>query len=206
MPAGRDTLNYVFVFGSDVSPAPEANKAEWIRGRLGSFGTVGGLVPNMYDRCSRVAPAPFTEGDWWEEQRAVVAAIARTAARHTSTPEQAWFAIWTGHSSAYDDPAIHPQLAQVGTFDLPHRSYYLLSGPVTSASSIDEPGGRGMSSSFRPPDLWWPEDRAWFVATDVDFWSNFVGGSVELAEALAEAVPTSAHEVTLDDRLPDDED
>lgn len=194
----------MFVFGGDVSPAPEASGADWIHGHLGSFGTVAGLVPNMYDRYTRVAPAPFTEGDWWEEQRKVVAAIARTAARHTTTPERACFAIWTGHG--YDDPATHPELAQVPTFELPNRSYYLLSGPVTSASRIEEPGGRGMSSSFRPPDLWWPEDRAWFVGTDVDFWSNFAAGSAELAVDLAKAVPTSTDEVTIDDRLPDDED
>ena len=34
------------------------------------------------------------------------------------------------------------------------------------------------------PSFWWPADRAWFVSTDIDISSTYVGGSAELAERL----------------------
>jgi hypothetical protein len=34
------------------------------------------------------------------------------------------------------------------------------------------------------PNLWWPDDRAWFVATEIDFDSTFVGGDDRLIGAL----------------------
>jgi hypothetical protein len=34
------------------------------------------------------------------------------------------------------------------------------------------------------PNLWWPDDRAWVVATEVDFAWTYVGGTRDLAEAV----------------------
>jgi hypothetical protein len=34
------------------------------------------------------------------------------------------------------------------------------------------------------PNLWWPDDRAWFVATEIDFDSTFVGGDDPLIAVL----------------------
>ena len=69
----------------------------------------------------------------------------------------------------------------------PFRRYVLLCGPVAAASLLDEPGPPG---SFQRPDLWWPDDRRWFVATDTDFWSLYVGGDEALIDELAASVPT----------------
>lgn len=46
------------------------------------------------------------------------------------------------------------------------------------------------------PNVWWPEDRAWCVATDIDLYDTYVGGSVECVQAVLdhpdlEALPTS---------------
>ncbi len=51
------------------------------------------------------------------------------------------------------------------------------------------------------PNLWWPEDRAWLVSTEVDGLSSYIGGASNLIEMLLmsetiEAVPSS-----LDSRL-----
>jgi hypothetical protein len=32
------------------------------------------------------------------------------------------------------------------------------------------------------PTLWWPDDRAWFVATDIDYPWTYIGGSTELID------------------------
>jgi hypothetical protein len=193
------------VFGDAVSAPSNADAADWLRPtRLGAWGTVGCLVPNQFESYLRVDGAPPNIVDWWERQRQLIAAVARVAAGHTTTPEQCWFGIWDGHGFD-DDDEVRAELRKVPTFDLPHRSYYLLQGDVIAASAIEEPGGRGLSSSYRQPDLWWPQDRAWFIATDVDFWPTFIGGDAQMVHAIAAAVPAGTELASLEDQLPDDE-
>ena len=45
-----------------------------------------------------------------------------------------------------------------------------------------------------PPNIWWPANRAWFVATDIDLDSTYIGAGQECTDALfrypaLEAVP-----------------
>jgi hypothetical protein len=141
---------------------------------------------------------PATESDdWWEQQRAVVRSLALAATRHTTTPQACWYGIWTGHG--YDEGSLGIEHAQ---FHLPFRSYYLLRGDVEAATAIEWPGGRGGGSAWMQPDLWWPDDHSWFIATDVDVWSTYVGCSTELADEIAAAVPTATERVALGDHLP----
>ena len=51
---------------------------------------------------------------------------------------------------------------------------------------------------WRNPDLFWPEDRRWFVATDVDFWSLYVGGQNSFIRELADSVTTPTEIVGYD--------
>jgi hypothetical protein len=77
-------------------------------------------------------------------------------------------------------------LAHVPRSELWSRAYYLLAGAVDAASGITAPGGQPLPQM---PDLWWPKDRAWFVATDTDFDWTVVGGSERLASDLLQALP-----------------
>lgn len=62
------------------------------------------------------------------------------------------------------------------------------------------PVGGVAESMYEPPlwqsaNLWWPEDRAWCVATEIDFSWTYVGGSGVCIQALIaaqqlEAMPT----------------
>ncbi len=36
----------------------------------------------------------------------------------------------------------------------------------------------------QPPNIWWPADRAWFVATTIDLDSTYIGASQECIDAL----------------------
>lgn len=81
---------------------------------------------------------------------------------------------------------IGPSLAEVPRFDLPDRTYYLLQGPLRALA-----GSRYPDDEVRKnPDLFWPDDYSWFAATDVDFWSLYVGGSTELTNELSRRVNT----------------
>ena len=59
------------------------------------------------------------------------------------------------------------------------RRYILYMGPLSCVTSFFA----GVWSDS--PNLWWPEDRQWFVATDIDLDSTYVGGSEALIEALS---------------------
>ncbi len=34
------------------------------------------------------------------------------------------------------------------------------------------------------PNLWWPDDGAWFVATEIDFVSTYLAGGTEAIQAV----------------------
>ena len=88
------------IFGDQVQVAETTDSAAWIdAARQGTWGTLGALVPNHYESYLRVRGAASAIVDWWEAQRAVIAAIAQVAARHTTTPERAWFGIWKATAS-----------------------------------------------------------------------------------------------------------
>ena len=92
--------------------------------------------------------------------------------RHTATPDDCWFGVWDGHGNP---TAEAPALA------LPRGAAWLVRGPVelAGANLAEEP-------SEQSANLWWPDDRAWYVATDGDLVSTYVGaGAACIAELLA---------------------
>jgi hypothetical protein len=91
----------------------------------------------------------------------------------TTTPGQCWFCIWEGFG-------FHENLSG-GRVRLPSRDYMLYTGRIELALMSLEPLFDGDSSS---PNLWWPEDRAWIVVTEIDFAWTYVGGSGRLIERL----------------------
>ena len=82
--------------------------------------------------------------------------------RHTATPEDCWFGVGTGGGWAADAP----------TLALPDREHWLIRGPLDLAAANLAP-----EPSEQSAHLWWPADRAWYVATDIDLMSTYVGGS-----------------------------
>jgi hypothetical protein len=71
---------------------------------------------------------------------------------------------------------------------LPGRSLALHRGPIEAAAAFCRP------PAFQSPSLWWPADRAWCVASDIDLPSTHLGGTRALVEEVLrdgrlEAVP-----------------
>jgi hypothetical protein len=120
------------------------------------------------------------------------AALAELLRPHTSTPEQCWFGIWDGYgwesihrltsheegSTVLPDPI--PAPVRYGPrVRLPNRDYLLYSGSVESAME-----SVALADMGQTPNLWWPEDRSWFVASEIDLAWSYVGGSHTLIEML----------------------
>ena len=218
------------IFGESVEAARSGAPAAWVRGACrGADFTVGSLVPNGYSSVLRVQ-APASGEQFWSSYRDLFATIVSVGTRHTSSVDRAWFAIWEGHgfdtstrhiawTGPVDDAtsewleherarmrqendrrnaAIRSELGSVPRFAMPHRTYYLVTGPASAATELRNPAS---IEGWQRPDLFWPDDRAWFVATDVDFWVLYVGGHDEFITELARTAPTPTELVGLDHLL-----
>lgn len=90
---------------------------------------------------------------------------------HTSTPELCWFAVWDGWGVLDKDALFHQGGAQ---FEVPAREYHLLHGPIETFAAGVLPS-RDFPYGYRSPNLFWPDDRAWCVACEIDFTTTYIG-------------------------------
>jgi hypothetical protein len=121
----------------------------------------------------------------------------------TSTPDDCWFCLWdgfgyvTGAIAALTAFKQGPPPAQarrprrwqlrmpfpkaIGNLPdrkrvrLPNRDYLLFHEPVAKAEGWED-----------GPNLWWPDDHSWCVASEIDHPYSYVGGSHELIDAILE--------------------
>jgi hypothetical protein len=133
-------------------------------------------------------------------------------AAHTTTQDQCWFCLWEGQGYLHPG-GVAPLIAIAAKGPKPlqwlrlraarrrlqrrkpprisgrrvtpnqARSYLLFSGSLSDAAGWED-----------GPNLWWPEDRAWCVASEIDHCYSYVGGSTDLINELLvhpalEAVP-----------------
>jgi hypothetical protein len=103
-----------------------------------------------------------------------LAALVAILSGFTTSGDDCWMGIWEGYGpiAGLDVDDDHYPLVETA-----NRSYHLLHGPVEEARDAHDDMGRG-------PNLLWPSDRAWCVATDIDMDSTLVGGSAELVAQL----------------------
>lgn len=105
--------------------------------------------------------------------RLTAAALVDVLTTATTVPDDVFVAVWVGWGDVSAQQ--FPQAAHLYTQS---RGHFLLRGPLAgvltsvSASGLDQPTA----------GLWWPADRAWFVATEVDFPWTFVAGDESLID------------------------
>ncbi len=126
----------------------------------------------------------------------------------TGTPESVYFGMSTIHGGVIEEWPDAPQHEQT------HRQWVILKGPLAVIDRIELSSRHGFSFVFYPkgqepppdhepferfhresPSLIWPEDRAWFVASEVDFDSTLIGGSRALIDALLASPDLEVFEV-----------
>lgn len=126
----------------------------------------------------------------------IFAVLCEVLATYTGSAGRCWFCLWDGYgwvagSSSTDTldggarvpPAFERAVIEGPRVRLPEREYLLFEGPLDAASEM---GWRldGRLVSPQSPNIFWPDDRAWCVATEIDLDSTFVGGPVALIHAL----------------------
>jgi hypothetical protein len=153
-----------------------------------------------------------------------VHALAGLLSKHTATPNSCWFCLWEGQGYLNEGGIIElrfyrdslagrwarwrhehvdvkfsrPKLQRIPAKRVipnPQRSYMLFSGPITKAAGWQD-----------GPNIWWPDDRAWCVASEIDLAYTFVGGSSELIEEILEHPALEALPSTVGDRITYDSD
>lgn len=128
------------------------------------------------------------------------AVLVELLAAHTGAGRRLWFCLWDGYG--WDDgvatTAMRGDVPTAGALPagaaglpdpipdwvrsgprvrLPARDYLLSTGSFGGAPAFIHSGGRA-------PNLWWPEDRSWCVASEIDLPWTYVAGSISLVDAV----------------------
>jgi hypothetical protein len=111
----------------------------------------------------------------------------------TSTPDRCWFCVWEGYGDL-DDQGVR-DLVRV-----PNRAFLLAHGSLDRAIDSFAPW-RDQSAN-----LWWPDDRAWVVASEIDFAWTYVAASAPVVDALVDDTRIEALEARVTDRFTYDSD
>ncbi|HJU37715.1 MAG TPA: hypothetical protein VJ716_09905 [Gaiellaceae bacterium] len=183
VPAGFDT--YVRVFHPGQQNGRRLRWAEIAaqHGRVAHAGMqLGALVGDV--RVEDSVHEEFFERVPGELPLDLAAELARTLERHTDAPTRCWFAVWYGWHASLPD-----LVRSAPTFALPKREYHLLAGPVAAGA---EPVG---TSWPQTANLWWPDDHAWCVATEIYAKSTYVGCSRACADELLAQEELEAYEI-----------
>lgn len=126
----------------------------------------------------QAGPAPFiARPEDGALPRPSLAALVGTLAVYTATPESCFVGVWEGRGW------LHSELVETARLELPERAHLIFEGLLVAVLDLGwlAPGGPFMHEA---PSVMWPADRAWFVSTDVDLDSTYVGGSTALVNAL----------------------
>ena len=109
---------------------------------------------------------------------------------HTSTPSLCWYGVWDGYSY------LREACRNASRISLNGRRYYLLRGalPLSPASLCTGP-------FFQWANIFWPDDRAWCVASEVDFRSTYIAASVGAIVDLLARFPGEVFRVDPNERV-----
>jgi hypothetical protein len=139
-------------------------------------------------------PAPFVaDPDTGGLPRGQLHALLRVLERYTTTSDQCFIGCWEGYG--WPDASAWVSAPRL---ELDQRAFLVREGPI---GLVDEVGRRSPEGHFfvEPPTIVWPADRAWFVASDPDLDSTYVGGSAALIAELLECAELEAWAVAPDD-------
>jgi hypothetical protein len=178
-PAGRETEHGL----ESVRWSAVASSTGATAHPLMQFGRIGKLPHHAFPTWGM----PPSEGTLPAAEGERLVAILRT---FTSTPDRCYLALWEG----FGVPELQafrnrPRLS------LLHRAYFLFLGPIDAVPSLS------VGTFRQPPNLWWPEDRAWCVATDIDLSETYLAGSEACIQQVVADADLEAFRVPIEARI-----
>ncbi len=152
----------------------------------------------QFERIAGLGTDPNEQPEWGrrpevgDELTGLREPLVRVMAELTTTPEVCWICLWEGFGGL----DLIPDFEDLPRVSAPGRKYLLFRGPIKVMTAGTDDPDVGWPDY---PQLWWPDDRAWCVATDIDLDSTYVGASAEgaarlLAEPDLEVVPAGIYD------------
>lgn len=184
-------------------PAEQYDAAERSRSKV-SWATVASwngkvIHPQMeFSSIANLDPLRYDDPSWGD--RPDDGALPEDECRHllgvlrefTTTPESCYSGIWHGYGRLNN-----PFHLKRPTLEIPgaDRKYFIFRGPMDGVMSFYK------WTWYQSPNLWWLEDRAWFVTTEIDFNNTFVGGSAACIERVLAHPELEALPIAIDARV-----
>jgi hypothetical protein len=112
--------------------------------------------------------------------------LIETLRTHTQTPDRCWFAIWEGWAD------LTSYWRDAPTFSIPGRTLHLLEGTTTDVFV----NLGSIPWRYRSANMWWPDDRAWCVSSEIDFSWTYVGGSRDCVAEIVSDPSLEAYALT----------
>lgn len=162
-----------------LHPALSGLNEEPMRWRAVASKTGRVVHPLMqFERIAGIPDGPQSNVSWGErprQGRGPLVELTSALRRFTSDPTRCWIGLWEGFGGL----DMVEELDDAPKVTIPQRAYYLFRGPLESV-----PAFAGAGTPWEAPNLWWPDDRSWCVATDIDLDSTYVGGTRKCIDAL----------------------
>ncbi|MGC5259384.1 hypothetical protein ACPXCG_23850 [Gordonia sp. DT218] len=190
-----------------VHPYPDQGPADWLKKHYWSRFAVRG--PQSFAQYARLrfTPDPQCDGQPYADLEAVegpaeiwqLGIIVDMLAQHTSTPQECFYAIWSGWSGLNAHGA--------ATFAIPGRSYSLFRG--TAHCLPHDPtypyADETKDWQLPIPTLIWPSDHAWFITNDLDPHFATIGASEAAIATLLTDTDTDSRIDIVVDKCPEHE-
>lgn len=148
---------------------------------LMQFGRLFGSYDPYY--CPNPIGQPFI-GELPEAEARRIAGILQGC---TATPEQCFLLVWEGYGGM---ELFYPPTAKL---ELPNRTYLAYTGPIDAVLELARDG-----NMLQGPNLWWPADKSWIVATEIDLMDTYVGASSACIDALLSDPELEAYPFSID--------
>ncbi len=182
-----------------LKPVSNRAAAQWVVDAL-DVGSplLPSTVPPLYERYVRIRHPRWNDLDAavegtmpWE----VSGPLRRILATHTLNQQECWFGVWTGYGLTYK-----PDVPDTVSIDTGWREWVLFRGPIHTLDF------RFFVEESQSVNIAWPEDKSWFVATEIDILSTYVGGSKALIRDLLNTKELDISEASISDNIFSDND
>lgn len=176
-----------------LHPRPTGD-GRWEHRRWSDVATAAGKVMHPLVQWERLLDLDEPRGgtsDIGHLDPQVLAALAPLLRVQTATPDDALAAYWVGGTGQ----------SLVGRSVAIDRYDYVLAHTGTAELATPGWGPRIGFRSDEPPQLLWPEDHAWVLATEIDWDSTIVAGSQPLIESILTDDRFEVYQVTEDSDL-----
>ena len=138
----------------------------------------------------------------------------------TATPDGCYLCLWEGYGlsvpllrrgrpsrirpagwlrhlrDSFRSPVDTDHYPNIPRVSVPNRKYLLFRGSLDAVPSF-----KNSTVWHQSPNLWWSEDRAWCVATEIDLYDTYIGGSKDCIERVLQCPDLEALPVPIEARV-----